>query len=208
MKEGHDYLKDIAEMRNMMERSTKFLSLSGLAGVMAGLYALAGAFIAWKVLGFNTFRMIEPGIALSNLPVEVRNLILLAIVVIILAAGTAILLSAQKAGRRGEKLWNPVAKIMLAQLAVPLFTGGLLILILLANGFIGLLAPMTMVFYGLALFNAGSLTFGEIKTLGLIQIALGLAGTLFVDYGLACWALGFGIGHIVYGIYLHMRYDQ
>ena len=53
MKEEKDYIQDISEIRSMMERSSKFLSLSGLAGVMAGIYALVGAFVAYTVFDFN-----------------------------------------------------------------------------------------------------------------------------------------------------------
>ena len=39
--------QDLASMRKLMERSVKFMSLSGLSGVLAGIYALAGVAIAY-----------------------------------------------------------------------------------------------------------------------------------------------------------------
>lgn len=208
MKEKKDYIQDIAEIRSMMERSSKFLSLSGWAGIMAGIYALSGAYVAWKFLNFNPDQIIySPRIA-ADLSSDFLKVILLAIIILILALGTAIFLSFKKAGKRGEKLWNSTSKRLLIDMAVPLIVGGLLILILITQRFIGLVAPFTLLFYGLALYNAGKFTYDEVKILGLIQIGLGLLGTNFIEYGLILWATGFGVVHIIYGIYIHFRYEK
>ena len=68
MKEEQKYIRDIAEIRSMMERSSKFLSLSGLAGVMAGIYALAGAFIAYRTFSFNPVEVVDPTLDFENPP--------------------------------------------------------------------------------------------------------------------------------------------
>ncbi|HYC29261.1 MAG TPA: hypothetical protein VEB42_10600 [Chitinophagaceae bacterium] len=125
MKEDQDYIRDIAEMRSMMERSTKFLSLSGLAGIMAGIYALAGAFIAWKVFDFEPNETVDNTILLQ--------LIGLAAAVLILAIGTAIFLSLRKANKLREKFWNATSRRLALNMSVPLVAGGLLILILLVK---------------------------------------------------------------------------
>lgn len=205
-KEQQDYIKDIAEIRNMMERSSKFLSLSGWAGIMAGIYALAGAYLANSLLYFNPDELVYklPGDPSSNL----LKLVLLALVILILAVGTAVILSNRKAGKSGQKLWNPTARRMLLTMAVPLIAGGLLILILIEHQLTGLMAPCSLIFYGLALFNASRYTYKELKTLGLIQIILGLLGAWFIGYGLLFWALGFGVFHIIYGIFMHFKYEQ
>jgi hypothetical protein len=204
MKEEQDYLKDIAAMRSMMERSSRFLSLSGMAGILTGIYALAGAWIAQRVIGF------EPG--REELPFGKDGLILrlsgLALIVLFLALGTAIFLSMRKAGKLGEKIWNPVSRRLLSYMAVPLVAGGILMLILAVRGEVFLLAPASLLFYGLSLFNAGNFTYTEVRSLGLLQAGLGLTGFAFPDYGLMCWAFGFGILHIAYGIYMYYRYER
>ena len=207
MKEEQDYIRNLADIRSMMERSSKFLSLSGWAGIMAGIYALAGAWIAWKILDFN------PGEKVYNnqsetLPPALPHLVFLALIILILSISTAVFLSSKKAEKKGENVWNPIAKLLLFNLAIPLITGGLLILILIAKGFTGFIAPFTLLFYGLALYNASKFTYNEVKTLGLAQIALGLISSWFTDYGLLFWALGFGVVHIIYGIYMHYRYER
>jgi uncharacterized membrane protein YidH (DUF202 family) len=208
MKEEQDYIRDINEMRSMMERSSKFLSLSGLAGVMAGIYALAGAYIAYKLFYFNPDEIVYNTIKSGSLSSSLLKVIFLAIIILILALGTAIFLSYKKAKKRREKFWNPTAKRLMINMAVPLIAGGLLILILISKGLIGLIAPFTLLFYGLALYNASKFTYEEVRSLGLIEIGLGLISSYFVGYGLLFWALGFGVVHIIYGIYVHYRYER
>ena len=205
MKEHQDYIRDIAEMRSMMERSSKFLSLSGWAGIMAGIYALAGAYIAYKVFHFNPDRIVYDTRAL---PSGLVYVFLVAGAVLVLAIGTAFYVSYRNALRRDEQFWNNTAKRLMINMAVPLIVGGVVIMIVFFQGLIGLIAPFTLIFYGLALYNAGKYTYDEIRSLGLVEIALGLASTWFVEYGLLFWAIGFGIVHIIYGIYMYYRYER
>jgi hypothetical protein len=144
----------------------------------------------------------------GSLSTDLWKLILLAIAVLTLAFNTAMILSYRKAHSRGEKFWDPTSRRLLVNFMVPLIAGGILILIFLSKGLIGLIAPLTLIFYGLSLYNAGKFTYSEVKSLGLIEIALGLMSAYFVGYGLLFWALGFGIAHIIYGIYMHYRYER
>lgn len=206
MKKERDYIRDITEIRTMMERSSKFLSLSGWAGIMAGIYALAGAYIAYAFLNFQPEELFysSSGTSSSN----ILEVVLLGLTILSLALVTAVLLSYKRAGKRGEKLWNPTAKQLLINMAVPLVTGGLLIILMIYKGLIGLIAPFSLLFYGLALFIAGRYTYKEVRTLGLIQIILGLISSYFIEYGLLIWALGFGIVHIIYGLYMNYKYEK
>jgi len=207
MKDEKDYIQDITEIRSMMERSSKFLALSGWEGILAGIYALLGAFVAYKFFNFNPDKIlytIESGDATAGL----TNVIILAIVVLILALGSAVLFSNKNAGKRGEKLWNPTTRRLLANMSVPLVAGGLLILVLISKGLIGLVAPCTLIFYGFALYNASMLTYKAVKILGFVEIGLGLISAYFVEYGLLIWALGFGVVHIIYGIYMYYKYER
>lgn len=208
MKEEQEYIRDIAEIRSMMERSTKFLSLSGWAGIMAGIYALAGASIAYAVFGFNPdgidYRASNP----ESGPSALLNVIFLAVSILLLAIGTAISLSSKNANKKGEKIWNATSRRLLGSMAVPLAAGGLFCLLLIAKDLVGLVAPVTLIFYGLALFSASKFTYDDVKYLGLIQVALGLVGAYFIPWSLLLWALGFGVVHIGYGIYIHFKYER
>ena len=208
MKEEKDYIGDITAIRSMMERTSKFLSLSGWAGIMAGIYGLAGAWLAYKIFYFDPNEIVYPMGVAGTWSTSLIQLIILAVTILVLTLGTAIFLSYRKAKKRKEKIWNSTSKQMLVHMAVPLVTGGLFILILIAHGLIGLVAPLTLVFYGLAMYNASKFTYAEIKVLGLMEIALGLIGSYFIGYGLLCWAIGFGALHIIIGVYLHYKYER
>lgn len=208
MREERDYIQDIAEIRSMMERSSKFLSLSGLAGIMAGVYALAGAFIVYHFFHFNPDHIRYINLLPGFLSPDVFDVFLVAFLVLILAIGTAVFLSYKKAQKRDEHIWNATSRHMLVHMAVPLVAGGILLLVLWSKGLIGLLAPVSLVFYGLALYNAGKFTYDDVKSLGLIQIGLGLLGAYYTGYGLLFWAIGFGAFHIIYGSYMHFRYER
>lgn len=208
MKNEKDYKEDIAAIRTMMVRSSKFLLLSGWAGVMAGIYALIGAWIAYSVFSFPLSGYDYSGIKTDMASNVVWQLGSLAAVVLILALGTAVFLSYQKATKKQEKLWSTTSKRMIMVMAVPLVVGGLACLIFLSQGLIALVAPLTLLFYGLSLYNASKFTFVEIKVLGFCQMALGLLGLYFTGLGLVLWALGFGVLHIIAGIYLFFKYER
>ena len=71
-----------------------------------------------------------------------------------------------------------------------------------------LVAPGCLVFYGLALVNASKYTLGEIRYLGYGQLVLGIVNLWNVSYGLWFGALGFGILHIIYGIWMWYKYEK
>ena len=207
MKEEKDYIRDITEIRSMMERSSKFRLLSGWAGITAGVLALIGAFVAYYILDFNPGEELQIfGVTpLNSLAVKV---LLLAMIVLVSALAAAFYFSYRKATERGEKIWTPITRRLLTSMFMPMVTGGVLIFALLMNGFVGLAAPLTLIFYGLGLFAAGSHTLAEVRFLGLVEIALGLVATFIVEYSLFIWAAGFGVAHIVYGIYIYIKYEK
>lgn len=207
MKKEQDYFRDLVEIRSMMERSSKFLSLSGWAGVMAGIYALIGSYLAYYVLDFRPEELSDPS-ATAILPDNFGQVVLLALVMLILAISTAIFLSSKNAIAKGEKAWNATSKRMIYNMAVPLITGGLLILIFISKGWISWIIPLSLIFYGLSLYNASKFTFGLLKYLGLIQIGLGLVAACLIEYAVLLWAIGFGVFHIIYGVYMHIRYER
>ncbi len=208
MKEEKEYIKDLSDIREMMERSSRFLSLSGLAGVLSGIYAIAGAFIAYSVFGFNPDSIDYIPSGADNHDTDVVNVILVAISILVLALATVVFLSGRNASKRGEKLWNNSSRRLLANMSVPLATGGILIIIFIFKNLVGLVAPVSLIFYGLALFGAGRLTLSEVRYLGITQIILGVAGFIFIPYSLVIWVLGFGFVNIVYGIYMHYKYEK
>jgi uncharacterized membrane protein YgdD (TMEM256/DUF423 family) len=200
--EAKDYLKDIQDIKSMMAKSSQFISLSGLSGIMAGIYALIGAVIANYLIVNNQSYYIT--LESSTF----KYILLTAIIVLGLSVGTAYLLTVRKANKQGEKVWNPTSRKLVINFCIPLFTGGIFALLLLKNGVYGLIAPITLMFYGLACVNASKYTFRDVRYLGITQIILGLIAVEYSGYGLYFWVIGFGICHIVYGSIMHYKYDR
>lgn len=201
MKKEQDYIKDIAEIRSLMERSSKFLSLSGWAGILAGFYALAGVFVAYNVFGFNPDEIFYSS---SDLP----KVILLGLLILILALVTAVFFSWKNAQNKNDKIWTATSRRLVVHMSFPLVSGGILLLVFISKGLIGLIAPLSLLFYGLALYNASKYTIDEIKYLGIVQMGLGLISSYFIEFGLLLWAVGFGFVHIVYGISMYIRNEK
>lgn len=207
MKEIPEYEKDLASIRNMMERSVKFLSLSGLSGVMSGIYAILGAVAAYFMVHYPVSPFNQRVYSINDSE-TLTQLTGIAIVVLIASLTTGVWFSARKAKKCNEKLWNASSKKLFVNLSIPLVTGGLFILILLYTGHFGVAAPASLVFYGLALIQGSANMYDEIRYLGIMEIVLGLVSALFPGYGLIFWVIGFGILHIVYGTIMHNKYDR
>lgn len=207
MKDIHEYEKDLSSIRSVMERSVKFISLSGLSGVLAGIYALIGAAAAYYLIHYpaSPFRYRIYPASPSSVLWKLTGIAALVLTGSIL---TALWLSHRKAKRYNLSLWNATSRRLLINLSIPLITGGIFILIVLYNGHYGIAAPACLIFYGLALIQCSPHTYEEIRYLGFSEIALGLIASALPAYGLFFWAFGFGILHIIYGGVMHYRYDQ
>ncbi|RMA56750.1 hypothetical protein [Ulvibacter antarcticus] len=188
-----DYLKDISEIKNLMNRSSRFISLSGLSGIFAGIYAILGAIIAYAFI----FSKQKEILILHSL--EFKVLIGLLILVAVLSVVTAYLLTTQKAKKNKEKIWDGTTKRLLLNFLIPLVTGGIYIIIKLNSQHYGLTASLMLIFYGLALVNASKYTIGNVKYLGYAEIIIGLICAALPGYGFWFWILGFGLMHVIYG---------
>ncbi len=202
MKTTENYLAEIKEIRKMMEESSRFLSLSGLSGVLVGIYALIGAFATFRIIHSSS-----PAVSFFD-SLIVPELIFWAAGILILSLATVILLTYRRAKKAGKKIWNPGSRLMLLNLAIPLVSGGILILIFVFRGNYEFVSPASLIFYGLALVNAAKFTRQEIFYMGLLEILLGILAALFPAFGLLFWALGFGLVHIIYGTVMYYRYEH
>jgi len=188
-------LEDLKAIREMMEKSSKFLSLSGLAGVSAGVTAIAGAAIAYFYI-------------LKECTDNLKILLLVdALIVLAVSICFGFYFSWRKARKNKQKLFNKLAFKTLYNLGVPLVVGGIVSLILIYRNQTDLVAAMMLIFYGLALVNVSKFTFNEVHYLGIAEIVLGIAAALFLYHGLLFWTIGFGFCHIVYGIIMYKKYD-
>ncbi len=203
--DSKNYHEDLSHIRSMMERSSRFISLSGLSGVVAGLAAILGAVYVYFVFQREGIDYFDGDRNIFGKKL-VRELVLTGSVILAIALLSGYFFTASKSKKKGLKIWDATTKRLLVTFAVPLVTGGFFCLILLYQHLFVLVAPATLIFYGLALVSAERYTLTDIKYLGYCQIVLGLLSFLFLGWGLVAWTIGFGILHIVYGLIMHIKY--
>jgi len=202
-------LETLQDIKRIMERSSRFISLSGLSGIAAGICALAGAWFAYKEFAPYYTEYNGRGVY-SGEDFQLLKLRLLFIAIAVLAAAlvSSFYFTWRKAKHNKLPIWDLTAKRLMINMLIPLVTGGLFILALYQYNEWMFIAPACLIFYGLALVNASKYTLTDVRYLGLFQILLGLINTQFVGYGLYFWALGFGVLHIIYGFVMWWKYEK
>jgi len=194
-------LDDLKAIREMMEKSTRFLSLSGLSGILAGITAIAGAAFAWfYILSYPSATGLDRNQQLGILLAD-------AVVVLLVSIGFGIYFSAKKAAKSNQKLFNKVTLKTIYNLSIPLLAGGIFSALCIYRGDVEIVASTTLIFYGLALVNVSKYTFDEIHYLGITEIILGIGAVVFLHTGIIFWTLGFGVCHIIYGLIMYRKYD-
>lgn len=200
---NEDYLKDISEIKHLMNKSSRFISLSGLSGILAGIYALIGASVAFWLV--NTY---SDGVLFIFHGWVFWTCMAVLMLIALLSALTGVILTVRKAKKNDEKIWDSSSRRLLLNFLIPLLVGGIYCLIILDQGRYGQTGGLMLIFYGLALVSASKYSLGDIRYLGYIQIILGLIASYYPGYGFWLWVIGFGIMHIVYGTWMHFKYDR
>lgn len=188
--------EDLRMIREMMEKSTKFLSLSGLSGILAGVTALVGAAVAYWIEKNLEFRDISFWLFMDGL------------FTLLIAILFGFHFSAKLAEKKGQEFLTYATKRAMYNISIPLFAGGVFAGIMLWRNEIELVLGITLVFYGLGLLNASKYTPEEIHYLGLLEVGLGLLALMLPDFDLLFWAVGFGLCHILYGVRMYKKYDS
>jgi len=208
-----EHLRNLGEIRSLMERSSRFISLSGLSGVAAGILALIGAGFAYLYTGLTPFDSARvfylEAVNSGKWGMDYRTFFLLDFgLVLISALACGIFFTTRKAKRKGQKVWDKLVVKLLVSLAIPLLAGAIFCVALHWHGLVYMIAPTTLVFYGIALINGSKFTLRDIYYLGITEVALGLIALFLPGYGLDFWAIGFGVLHIVYGLLMWFKYEK
>jgi hypothetical protein len=205
MENHEEQLAAIQEMRNMMDQATRFKSISGLSGMIAGILCLFSLYI------INLFSGISPWEANAFDRLWVMDQALVCSVFLGLLVGSISIgyyMASRNASHSGKYAWGGSARRLATSLAIPVLVGGVFAMLLIQVGLVALAAPVTLLFYGMGLLSASKFTLDAVRTVGLIFIGLGLLATGFLPYGLLFWALGFGFVHIVYGLIIYIQYER
>lgn len=190
-------LASVNEIKELMERSSKFISLSGIASILAGIYALIGAYVVKYVLT-------------SDMETSARRefMIIAAFLVLSASAVTACLLSYYKSKKIRQKFFSRLTYRTLWNFSLPMLTGGILVISILVHGYYDILSTTMLLVYGLTLVNVSKFTYSSIAWLGYAFICLGIVDCFWDGHGLLFWTLGFGGFHILYGILFYSHYER
>ena len=197
--EKSNAIETLNDIKEMMERSSKFKAISGLSIVIIGLLASLAAAYIYFVLGDYTI----------DSPYKMRVTIIVAICLLVISFLTVMLMSWGKAKRHQLRfsLDNTMRRLLVSFL-VPLCAGGLFCIALIMQQHYGLTSSVMLIFYGLALINSQQYTYKILKYLGYAELALGLIDCFLVDYALLTWFIGFGVLHIIVGIIFILKYER
>ena len=201
-------LETLQDIKRMMERSSRFISLSGLSGLSAGICALVGAWVAHGWIRSYSTEMSTEGFIPELRDTFEMQMILLALGVLVAALATSTWFTWRKARKSKLPIWDHASKKLAINMAIPLAAGGFFVIGLLNHGGFTFIAPACLVFYGLALVNASKYTLTDIRYLGMLEIALGCISMYYPHEGLYFWAAGFGALHIIYGLIMWWKYEK
>jgi hypothetical protein len=200
-------LEAIKDIRKIMERSSRFISLSGWSGIAAGVCALIGAWVAQRYID----NYIVGDAVTSGCPECLRNeLMITAAAVFVIALISAFVFTYIKSRKDGVPIWGGTARRLLFNTMLPMAVGGLMIAKIISAGYYDLVVPSTLVFYGLALVNGSKYTMGEVRYLGYAEILTGIISLLITTTTgqLYAWAFGFGVLHIIYGLTMWWKHER
>jgi hypothetical protein len=209
MDSQHRPLETLQDIKRIMERSSRFISLSGWSGISAGVCALVGAWVAHnritEYLHQANRRNYYDG---NNSLTLMFDLVQIAAVTFVAAFVSAFIFTWSRSRRNGTPLWDTTVQRLAWNTILPMVVGGIVLLRALDLGYYTLIAPGCLIFYGLALVNASKYTLGEIRYLGYGQLILGIINLWVAGAGLYFWAAGFGVLHILYGAIMWWRYER
>ena len=210
--------EELHEIKQMMERSSRFVSLSGLSGIAAGICALVGDYFAGNIINESFGGRIPDlesslyirynGNQMSLTDLLANKLMQIAILTFLAALISSFIFTFLRSKTTNVSVWGTTSKRLFINLSIPLIMGGFFLLKLIQLGIIGLIAPGCLIFYGLALVNASKYTLNEIRYLGYFQLLLGIINLFIIGKGILLWGIGFGALHIVYGLVMWLKYER
>ncbi len=203
--------KNLAAIRQLMERPIRYSTMSGLSGILAGLAALVGVAIDRHV--YNHY-----------LPREAMWINIFVWAGVFIAAFTcSAVLTHIRERKQNMPFWSPVKRRILMTILTPFICGIGLTVAIMYRWYIkdgpnqwGLIPAICMTFYAVALWQVGSFSIGELRVMAVAFILAALVSACFfqadipgLEKGTApSWALGitFGGFHIIYGLVVWIRH--
>lgn len=172
----------LAYIRQTMESASTFTALSGWGLVAVGIVGLASAGLAWR----------------SAVPERLSVWVPAALVGVV-CAGVA---NGLKARRLDMPLWSGSFR-KVAWVMVPVLAAGALLTVALVGADARHLLPGTwLALYGAGVTAGGTFSLRAVRWMGLALIVLGALALWQPQYSILFLATGFGVLHILFGLYL------
>jgi hypothetical protein len=214
MNESAKLSSELRDIKQMMERSSRFISLSGLSGISAGICALVGAWLGnetiktYGIAAGSLRRSLDDTYTLLHVYSLYSRLFQIALLTFLAALISAFIFTYRRSKKTNVPIWGNTAQRLIINVTIPVVAGGIFLLALINNGVFGFIAPGCLIFYGLGVLNASKYTLPETRYLGYSEILIGLINLFFIGYGLYFWAIGFGFIHIIYGVFMWWKYER
>jgi hypothetical protein len=205
--ENLEYIQQLSDIKKILNERTKFNALSGISGVLAGSYALVGSLAAHHIIT-SSKTILYDDFASREYNLNIVRLFIIAGLVLFMSIFTGLYFSISTSRKRGERFWTKVTKKIIIELFLFMVVAGFLLLFSYLRGYLTLLSPLSLLFYGLALIHVSGFINGEVRSLGLSLIGVGILSLFIPGYGLYCWAFGFGVLHIIYGFLMWYKYER
>ena len=183
--------ENLRVIRQVMERSTKYSTLSGLSGVLVGLTAIVGVAATRSVRDIYDHPL---------------RLALIWLIVLAVAVGIDFVRNKRRAARVGKQVVSPLGAHILVAALPAFFAGAVLTAFFALHHLLFYVWGAWMLCYGLAICAVGLFSVRPVSYLGM-AFALAGALTLFLQAPdpLAMMALTFGGFHIAYGLWTARR---
>ena len=176
----------LAYIRQTMESASSFTALSGWGLVAVGVVGLAAAGVAWR----------------SGVP-ERLSAWLPAAVLGVLCSGIA---NAAKARRLEMPLWTGSLRKVAWVMAPALAAGALMTWALDQAGVRYLMPGMWLALYGAGVTAGGTFSIRAVRWMGIALLLLGALAFVDPRQAIVYLALGFGVLHILFGLYVVRRH--
>lgn len=179
--------RNLAIIRETMERAATFTAVPGWGGVLMGLVGL-GAAVAGHLVPVRDWLEVWSAAGMLS----------------ILVGSAAVF---EKARRSGTPLDAPGARKFLFAFAPPLLAGGVLTIALWMNEYRAVIPGAWLLMYGTAVMGGGAFSVRIVPLMGICFQLLGVVA-LFVPFvwGNALLGAGFGLTHIVFGLFIARRH--
>ena len=172
----------LAYIRRTMESASTFTALSGWGLVGVGLIGLVAAGLSWQVGVPERLKVWLPAAALG-----------------VLCAGIA---NAGKARRLDVPLWSGSFRKVAWVMSPALAAGTLLTVALYDAGARHLIPGTWLALYGAGVTAGGTFSIRAVRWMGMALLVLGAFAFLVPEQSIVFLGLGFGVLHILFGLYV------